>query len=97
MLGNLSYCNPTKLYFGEEALHYLNDELPKYGTKVMLIYGGDSIKKNGIYDQITENCRCPFLPLPAIGKTEILPHLSKRLRTEQNLPEKLFGNFILRI
>lgn len=54
MLGNFSYCNPTKLYFGEDSLSYLNDELPKYGAKVMLVYGGGSIKKNGIYDQIME-------------------------------------------
>ena len=52
MLGNFSYHNPTKLYFGENALDYLNDELPKYGKTVQLIYGGGSIKKNGIYDQI---------------------------------------------
>ena len=40
MLGNFSYCNPTKLYFGDEALKYLSDELPKYGAKVVLIYCG---------------------------------------------------------
>ena len=54
MLGNFSYCNPTKLYFGDEALKYLNDELPKYGANVVLIYGGGSIKKNGIYDEVIE-------------------------------------------
>lgn len=52
MLGNFSYCNPTKLYFGEDALNYLNTELPKYGKNVVLIYGGGSIKKNGIYDDV---------------------------------------------
>ena len=52
MLGNFSYCNPTKLYFGDESLKYLNDELPKYGTNVVLIYGGGSIRKNGIYDEV---------------------------------------------
>ena len=52
MLGNFSYCNPTKLYFGEDALQYLNTELPKYGRNVVLIYGGGSIKKNGIYDDV---------------------------------------------
>ena len=52
MLGNFSYCNPTKLYFGDESLKYLNDELPKYGANVVLIYGGGSIKKNGIYDEV---------------------------------------------
>lgn len=52
MLGNFSYCNPTKLYFGDDSLNYLNTELPKYGSNVVLIYGGGSIKKNGIYDDV---------------------------------------------
>lgn len=51
MLGNFSYCNPTRLYFGEDSLNYLHDELSKYGPTVMLCYGSGSIKKNGIYDQ----------------------------------------------
>ncbi len=54
MLGNFSYHNPTKLYFGENSLDYLNEELPKYGKTVQLIYGGGSIKKNGIYDAIVK-------------------------------------------
>lgn len=54
MLGNFAYCNPTKLYFGEESLKFLNDELPKYGENVLLVYGGGSIKKNGIYDEVVE-------------------------------------------
>ena len=52
MLGNFSYKNATKLYFGEGSLNYLNEELPKYGKNVVLIYGGGSIKKNGIYDSV---------------------------------------------
>ena len=52
MLGNFEYCNPTKLYFGDESLKYLNAELPKYGSNVVLVYGGGSIKKNGIYDEV---------------------------------------------
>ncbi len=54
MLGNFAYCNPTKLYFGDESLNYLKEELPKYGKKVVLIYGGGSIKKNGIYDEVAK-------------------------------------------
>ena len=52
MLGNFTYCNPTKLYFGKDALDGLNVELPKYGKNVLLVYGGGSIKKNGIYDKV---------------------------------------------
>lgn len=52
MLGNFTYCNPTRLYFGEDALSNLSIELKKYGQNVVLIYGGGSIKKNGIYDDV---------------------------------------------
>ena len=52
MLGNFSYSNPTKLYFGEDSLNYLDQELPKYGKKILLTYGGGSIKKNGIYEAV---------------------------------------------
>lgn len=52
MLGNFSYCNPTKLYFGENALGNLTSELVKYGRNVVLVYGGGSIKINGIYDEV---------------------------------------------
>ena len=52
MLGNFSYANATKLYFGDDSLKFLNKELPKYGKNVQLIYGGGSIKKNGIYDAV---------------------------------------------
>ena len=52
MLGNFTYCNPTKLYFGEESLDSLNTELSKYGNNIVLIYGNGSIKRNGIYDSV---------------------------------------------
>lgn len=57
MLGNFTYCNPTKLYFGKDALNGLKEELPKYGKNVMLVYGGGSIKKNGIYDRVVSVLR----------------------------------------
>ncbi len=54
MLGNFTYSNPTKLYFGKDALEGLTAELPGYGKNVLLVYGGGSIKKNGIYKKIIE-------------------------------------------
>lgn len=56
MLGNFTYCNPTRLYFGKDALDGLNKKLPKFGKNVLLVYGGGSIKKNGIYDKVLEIC-----------------------------------------
>lgn len=52
MLGSFDYCNPTKLYFGEDSLSNLSKELKKYGKNVVLVYGGGSIKRNGIYDEV---------------------------------------------
>lgn len=54
MLGDFTYSNPTKLYFGKNALDGLKAELDKYGNKVMLSYGSGSIKKNGIYDDVVK-------------------------------------------
>ena len=53
MLGNFTYHNPTKLYFGKDAVDSLKGELKNYGDNVLLVYGGGSIKKNGIYDRIS--------------------------------------------
>lgn len=52
MLENFEYSNPTKLYFGENAIDNLKAELENYGQNIMLVYGGGSIKKNGIYDEV---------------------------------------------
>lgn len=52
MLGNFEFCNPTRLHFGKGAISALRGELEKYGKSVLLVYGGGSIKKNGIYDDV---------------------------------------------
>ena len=54
MLGNFMYSNPTKLYFGEDSLNFLKDELKNYGSNVLLVYGGGSIKKTGLYDKVVQ-------------------------------------------
>lgn len=57
MLGKFVYSNPTKLYFGENSLENLPQELACYGKNVMLVYGGGSIKKNGIYENVVKLLR----------------------------------------
>ncbi len=47
-----SYQNPTKLIFGKGQIEELRNELPKYGSKVLLVYGGGSIKRNGLYEEV---------------------------------------------
>lgn len=45
---------PTKIYFGKDNLDKLPEEIKKYGKKVLLVYGKNSIKKIGLYDEIVE-------------------------------------------
>lgn len=64
MLGNFTYHNPTKLIFGKDAMSALADELAAYGPTVQLVYGGGSIKNNGVYEAVTA-------ALKAAGKTVV--------------------------
>ncbi|PSA97119.1 iron-containing alcohol dehydrogenase [Bacillus halotolerans] len=50
---NFTYYNPTKLIFGKGQLEQLRKEVKQYGKNVLLVYGGGSIKRNGLYDQVT--------------------------------------------
>lgn len=52
MLGNFIYHNPTKIYFGVDALANLKEEIMGKYQRVLLAYGGGSIKRNGIYDLV---------------------------------------------
>ena len=48
------YNIPTKVYFGENQLGHLGEELKKFGKRVLLTYGGGSIKRSGLYDRVIE-------------------------------------------
>ena len=52
MQGNFIYHNPTKLYFGEESLKFLKDELQNFGERVLINYGSGSVKRSGLYDEV---------------------------------------------
>lgn len=51
------YDIPTKVYFGRDQLAHLGEELRRYGERVLLTYGGGSIKKTGLYDAVTAEMR----------------------------------------
>lgn len=52
MMQNFTYWNPTKLIFGKGQLAEIKNEIPQYGNKVLVVYGGGSIKRSGLYDQV---------------------------------------------
>ena len=49
---DFSYYNPTTIHFGKDSLAKLKEEAPKYGKTVMLVYGRNAIKANGLYDKV---------------------------------------------
>lgn len=74
MIRNFIYQNPTKLIFGEGQIKNLAKEISSYGKKVLIVYGGGSIKKNGIYQQIQENLK--EFDLYELGGVEPNPRVS---------------------
>ena len=64
---NFELYRPTRIVFGKDALEKLNKEIKKYGTNVLLTYGGGSIKRTGIYDQVMAQLQdCNVVELPGI-------------------------------
>jgi alcohol dehydrogenase len=51
-MNTFTYYNPTKLIFGKGQVEQLKELVPQYGKKVLLVYGGGSIKRNGLYDEV---------------------------------------------
>jgi butanol dehydrogenase len=62
-MNNFVYDVPTKVYFGENQLGHLGEELKKFGKRVLLVYGGGSIKKSGLYDRIATEIKKAGLEL----------------------------------
>ena len=52
MLHDFTYYNPTKIYFGKDSMQNLSAELANYGKNILLLYGKNSIKKIGLYDEV---------------------------------------------
>ena len=58
-MNNFTFCNPTKLIFGDGQIAKLSQEIPA-GVKLMMTYGGGSIKANGVYDEVKAAQRSGF-------------------------------------
>lgn len=57
MINDFTYYNPTKIYFGKSSLENLETELKNYGKNVLLVYGKNSIKKIGLYDEVIKTLK----------------------------------------
>lgn len=74
-MNNFIYDVPVKVYFGENQLGHLGEELSKYGKRVLLTYGGGSIKKSGLYDAVVKEIKKADLELYELSGIEPNPRV----------------------
>ena len=75
MINDFIYNIPTKIYFGRDQLRHLGDELKKYGTRVLMTYGGGSIKRVGLYDRVVKEIKNAGLELFELNGIEPNPRI----------------------
>lgn len=85
-MNNFIYQNPTKIIFGDGQIERLSKEIPS-NSKILMLYGGGSIKKNGVYDQTTEALKnhqtIEFGGVPANPEYEILMEAVEVVKKEK--------------
>ena len=74
-MNNFVYNIPTKVYFGENQLSHLGEELKGFGNRVLLTYGGGSIKKMGLYDKVMEEMKKAGLEVFELSGIEPNPRI----------------------
>ena len=83
---NFEFKNPTKILFGKGQIEHLGKEIPK-GSKILMLYGGGSIKKNGIYEQVKNALEgfelIEFGGIPANPEYEVLLEALKLIKKEK--------------
>ena len=75
MINDFIYNIPTKIYFGRDQLRHLGEELKKYGTRVLMTYGGGSIKRMGLYDHVVKEIKDAGLELFELNGIEPNPRI----------------------
>jgi alcohol dehydrogenase YqhD (iron-dependent ADH family) len=66
--------NKTKVYFGKDQLGHLGKEISRFGKKVLMVYGGGSIKKIGLYDKVMKELEKEGMIVFELGGIEPNPH-----------------------
>jgi alcohol dehydrogenase len=75
-MNEYTYYNPTRLVFGKDQIKSLKDELDRYGKKVLVVYGGGSIKRNGLYDEVMDELNKMSAEVSELSGVEPNPRLS---------------------
>lgn len=73
---NFIYSVPTKIYFGKGQIHQLGEIVSQYGSNALLVYGGGSIKKTGLYDSVIEQLKQHSITVTELSGVEPNPRIS---------------------
>jgi alcohol dehydrogenase YqhD (iron-dependent ADH family) len=77
---NFIFENPTKIIFGQGQIKRIGAEIKPFGRKVLMVYGEGSIRKNGIYDQVTASLKeagLSVVEFPGVKSNPLLSHTVK--------------------
>ena len=66
--------NKTKIYFGKEQLCHLHEEVARFGKRVLMVYGGGSIKRTGLYDKVMDELQKADMEVFELSGVEPNPH-----------------------
>ena len=87
-MNDFIFHNPDKVYFGKSHLKNLPAELLNFGKKVLLVYGGGSIKRNGLYDEIVSLCKESGIGLFELSGVEPNPRHSTANKAQRSASVK---------
>ena len=73
-MNDFVFSNTTKVYFGKDQLRHLREEISRFGKKVLLVYGGGSIKKIGLYDKVMAELNAAGMTVYELPGVEPNPH-----------------------
>ena len=94
-MNDFIFHNPDKVYFGKHQLEHLPKELLKLGKRVLLVYGGGSIKKSGLYDTVMDLLQANNL---TVFEAAVLPLTAQRgLRRQLAVTAGMFGRLWLTV
>lgn len=79
VMQNFVFENPTRVIFGKGSIARIGQELKRFGSKALLVYGSGSIKKNGVYDQVVASLKEARVPFVEFADVRSNPYLSKVL------------------
>ena len=88
MMNEYIYYNPTRLVFGKNQIQTLKDELGNFGKKVLVVYGGGSIKRNGLYDEVMNELKKMDAEVSELSGVEPNPRVSTVRRGVELCKEK---------